>query len=110
MITSGRSMLPTLPAAPTPIVVEKIPFTALRKGDVVVYDNAKQGRTCHRIFRKMSATEWWAKGDHNHFPDVDYVTPQNLVGRVVINEGVISLVRPPGAALDPTAAVIQSIR
>lgn len=82
-------MLPTLPVERIPIVYEVAPFTELRKGDIVIYNHGTLGPTTHRIFKKISATEWWAKGDHNPLPDSDYVTPGNLVGRVLLNEGVI---------------------
>lgn len=83
--TGGRSMLPTLPVERIPIVYEVVNFSELRKGDIVIYNQAKLGPTTHRIFKRISATEWWAKGDGNRLPDADYVTPQNFVGRVLLD-------------------------
>lgn len=82
--TGGTSMLPTLPLERIPIVYEVVKFSELRKGDIVIYNHATWGATTHRIFKLVSATEWWAKGDHNRLPDSDYVTPRNFVGRVLL--------------------------
>lgn len=89
-VTAGASMLPTFPIASTIVRVERIAFKDLRSGDVVIYRQAKVGNTTHRLFRKISARAWWAKGDNNRFPDRDYVTPENFLGRVIINAGTVT--------------------
>lgn len=83
-VTSGPSMLPTLPIEPTRITVERVPFSELRKGDVVVYRHKRGGYWTHRLFKRVSNREWWPRGDHNRLPDDDYVTPENLIGRVLM--------------------------
>lgn len=80
--STGRSMLPAIPERAV-LSFEVVPFADLKKGDIVVYYSEKlRYNVAHRLFKRMSKTEWWARGDHNRWPDVDYVTPQNFIGRV----------------------------
>lgn len=76
-------MLPTLPLSSV-ITYEVIPFEKLQKRDVVIYRHKSGKLYTHRIFKRMSATEWWPRGDNCRFADDDYVTPANLVGRVIL--------------------------
>lgn len=74
-------MLPLIPSQAL-LQVERVRFSDLRLGDVVTYRNSRGQSITHRIFRRMP-TGWWPRGDNNHFPDPDYVTAENLIGRVV---------------------------
>ena len=84
MTTGGRSMVPVLPVKRVHVVVDKVHFSELKADDVVIYKHSRWGLTTHRLFRKMGERSWWAKGDANHLPDDEYVTPENYVGRLAL--------------------------
>ena len=91
MWIEGGSMVPAIPAFKHAVMVSKPLFGDLKKGMVVVYVHPKHGQiVCHRLFKQMSPTEWWAKGDANPLPDDAYVTPTNYVGVVVAQDDTIT--------------------
>ena len=82
----GKSMSPAMPAAseyePKKIEIEKLSWNKLEIGMVAVYKHKTGYYIIHRLFKQISPNEWWVKGDNNHSPDNDYVTPKNYVGVV----------------------------
>lgn len=82
--TGGPSMLPALPFERVPVVMEPAPFDELRRGDVVMYRNARGGLTTHRLIRKTWRGGWIVQGDANRFPDSELVTRENYRGRLAL--------------------------
>ena len=65
------------------LVFEPVKFTALRKGDAVVFaDPLSSGTMVHRLMR-VTRKGWLTKGDNCATFDAGHVTEANLVGRVV---------------------------
>lgn len=74
------SMKPTLDENSV-VSVEAVTFTALRRGDIVVYRNKAGVPVIHRL-NTATAGGWVVLGDNNADPDIEPVTPANLLGRV----------------------------
>lgn len=87
--TGGPSMLPTLPDAPSKLLVEDTPFDEIVPGDVVVNRMPwKNINACHRIKWKPKGFPnypgWIIKGDGNPEPDLGLCTPDTYIARVVL--------------------------
>lgn len=88
--TKGRSMRPVIPENGSVSYDSATCFDDLRSGDIVVYRSKDGIWVVHRLFRRMRGG-WWAKGTGNPLPDREYVTPDNLIGRVVaITDGAVA--------------------
>jgi len=74
------SMKPTLDESSV-VTVEKVAFTQLRAGDIVIYRNAEGIPIIHRLYEQHGAA-WLVLGDNNGSVDREAVTSRNLVGRV----------------------------
>lgn len=74
------SMKPTLDESSV-VTVEKVTFTQLRAGDIVIYRNSNGLAIIHRLYEQHGHS-WLVLGDNNGSVDREAVTAQNLVGRV----------------------------
>ncbi|ATC64071.1 signal peptidase I [Nibricoccus aquaticus] len=74
------SMKPTLDESSV-VTVEKVPFSALRQGDIVIYRSASGAPVIHRLY-EQSGDAWLVLGDNNPAIDREAVRPANLLGRV----------------------------
>jgi signal peptidase I len=79
-IAPTGSMKPTLDESSV-VTVEKVPFTELRLGDIVIYRSATGNPVIHRLYQK-SGDGWLVLGDNNPSIDREAVTKSNLLGRV----------------------------
>jgi signal peptidase I len=74
------SMKPTLDESSV-VTVEKIPFSELRRGDIVIYRSAGGAPVIHRLY-EQSGDGWLVLGDNNPAIDREAVRAGNLLGRV----------------------------
>ena len=79
-VASTGSMKPTLDESSV-VAVEKVPFSELRRGDIVIYRSASGSPVIHRLYEKNGDT-WLVLGDNNPAIDREAVGPANLLGRV----------------------------
>ena len=89
---SGNSMTPLLQKGRDAVVLENIPFSNLKKNDIIAFKvkgNAVSDTVCHRVF-KFSGKEGilLEKGDH-HFK-VGQVKEEDYIGRVwcILKDGI----------------------
>jgi signal peptidase I len=74
------SMKPTLDESSV-VTVEKVPFTELRRGDIVIYRSVSGSPVIHRLYEQSGDT-WLVLGDNNPAIDRESVHAANLLGRV----------------------------
>lgn len=74
------SMKPTLDESSV-VTVEKVAFSELRAGDIVIYRNDVGLPIIHRLYEQHGGG-WLVLGDNNGSVDREAVTKQNFVGRV----------------------------
>jgi signal peptidase I len=74
------SMKPTLDESSV-VTVEKVAFSELRRGDIVIYRSAGGSPVIHRLY-EQSGDGWLVLGDNNPAIDREAVRATNLVGRV----------------------------
>jgi len=74
------SMKPTLDESSV-VTVEKISFSELRRGDIVIYRSASGAPVIHRLY-EQSGDSWLVLGDNNPAIDREAVRAGNLLGRV----------------------------
>jgi signal peptidase I len=74
------SMKPTLDESSV-VTVEKVAFSELRRGDIVIYRSAGGSPVIHRLY-EQSGDSWLVLGDNNPAIDRESVRPANLLGRV----------------------------
>jgi signal peptidase I len=79
-IAPTGSMKPTLDESSV-VTVERVAFTALRRGDIIVYRNNAGVPIIHRLYEQHGA-RWLVLGDNNSSIDTEAVTAGNFVGRV----------------------------
>lgn len=79
-IAATGSMKPTLDESSV-VAVEKVPFSELRRGDIVIYRSASGGPVIHRLY-EQHGDRWLVLGDNNASIDREAVTGSNLLGRV----------------------------
>lgn len=79
-IAPTGSMKPTLDENSV-VAVEKVAFSDLRQGDIVIYRDVAGLPIVHRLHQKVDG-HWIVLGDNNASVDHETVTPVNLVGRV----------------------------
>src|SRR5947209_15897347 len=78
-VSATGSMKPTLDEGSV-VTIERVEFTQLRKGDIVIYRNASGTPVVHRLYDCTNG-RWLVLGDNNPSVDRESVTPKNLVGR-----------------------------
>lgn len=76
----GDSMLPSIKQGSKIVIDNKIKFSDLKNGDIVVFI-ANNDYVVHRFFWENNT--WYTKGDNNPLRDVKFVNEKTLVGRVV---------------------------
>ena len=74
------SMKPTLDESSV-VTVEKVAFSELRRGDIVIYRSVSGSPVIHRLY-EQSGDGWLVLGDNNPAIDREAVRPANLLGRV----------------------------
>lgn len=74
------SMKPTLDENSV-VTVERVAFTKLRRGDIIIYLNAHGQPIIHRLY-EQHGNSWFVLGDNNGSIDAEAVTPANFQGRV----------------------------
>jgi signal peptidase I len=79
-IAATGSMKPTLDESSV-VTVEKVPFSELRRGDIVIYRSVTGGPVIHRLY-EQHGDRWLVLGDNNASIDREAVTGGNLLGRV----------------------------
>jgi signal peptidase I len=79
-IAATGSMKPTLDESSV-VTVEKVPFSELRRGDIIIYRSASGGPVIHRLY-EQHGDRWLVLGDNNASIDREAVTNSNLLGRV----------------------------
>jgi signal peptidase I len=79
-IAPTGSMKPTLDESSV-VTVEKIPFSELRRGDIVIYRSSSGAPVIHRLY-DQSGDSWLVLGDNNSSIDREAVRAGNLLGRV----------------------------
>jgi signal peptidase I len=79
-IAATGSMKPTLDESSV-VTVEKVPFSELRRGDIIIYRSASGGPVIHRLY-EQHGDRWLVLGDNNASIDREAVTHSNLLGRV----------------------------
>ncbi len=79
-IAPTGSMRPTLDEGSL-VTIERIAFSALKKGDIVVYLSADGHPVIHRVYQSARGS-WLVLGDNNGSIDAEVVSPKNLIGRV----------------------------
>jgi signal peptidase I len=79
-IAATGSMKPTLDESSV-VTVEKVPFSELRRGDIIIYRSAGGGPVIHRLYQQ-NGDKWLVLGDNNPSIDREAVTSANLLGRV----------------------------
>jgi signal peptidase len=86
LVPSG-SMIPVFYPGDV-VIVAKAPATSVRLGDIIEYRNVKEKiNIVHRVIEihgdPGQADYFITKGDNNSAPDVDPVTPEQVIGKVV---------------------------
>jgi len=79
-VSSTGSMKPTLDEGSI-VTVERVNFSQLRKGDIVIYRSAAGTPVIHRLY-EQSHDRWLVLGDNNPSVDREAVSNANLIGRV----------------------------
>jgi len=79
-VSATGSMKPTLDEGSV-ITIERVQFTQLRKGDIVIYRNTLGTPVVHRLYECTNG-RWLVLGDNNPSVDRESVNATNLVGRV----------------------------
>jgi len=79
-VSATGSMKPTLDEGSV-VTIERVQFTQLRKGDIVIYRNSAGTPVVHRLYESTNGG-WLVLGDNNPSVDRDAVNATNLVGRV----------------------------
>ncbi|PTY05083.1 signal peptidase I [Opitutaceae bacterium EW11] len=74
------SMKPTLDESSV-VAVEKVAFSELRQGDIVIYRSVSGFPIVHRLY-EHHGDSWLVLGDNNGTVDREAVTAANFVGRV----------------------------
>lgn len=74
------SMKPTLDESSV-VTVEKVAFSQLRRGDIVIYRSISGAPVIHRLY-EQSGDSWIVLGDNNPAIDRESVRAANLLGRV----------------------------
>jgi signal peptidase I len=73
-------MKPTLDEGSV-VTIERVPFTDLRQGDIVIYRNRAGTPVVHRLYQRTN-DRWLVLGDNNPSVDREAVCATNLLGRV----------------------------
>lgn len=81
LVGSGRSMEP-LYAPGTILVLQQFPYELLEPGQTVLYRNRARKIVAHVLVAKVR-DGWRAAGLNNSRPDLEPVSPGNLVGVVI---------------------------
>ena len=63
------------------VTVERVAFSKLRRGDIIIYLNAHGQPIIHRLY-EQHGNSWFVLGDNNGSVDSEAVTPTNFQGRV----------------------------
>lgn len=79
-IAPTGSMKPTLDESSV-VTVEKVPFSELRRGDIIIYRSVAGVPVIHRLY-EQHGDRWLVLGDNNASIDREAVTDGNLLGRV----------------------------
>jgi signal peptidase I len=79
-VSATGSMKPTLDEGSV-VTIERVAFTQLRKGDIVIYRNDSGNPVVHRLYERAN-NRWLVLGDNNPSVDRESVDATNLVGRV----------------------------
>ncbi len=74
------SMKPTLDESSV-VTIERVGFSALRRGDIIIYRNGRGIPIIHRLY-EQHGDRWLVLGDNNGSIDPEAVTANNFVGRV----------------------------
>ena len=74
------SMKPTLDENSV-VTVERVPFSHLRRGDIIIYLNSRGQPIIHRLY-EQHGDRWFVLGDNNGSVDAEAVTAGNFQGRV----------------------------
>jgi signal peptidase I len=78
------------------VIVAKAPASAVRLGDIIEYRNVKENiNIVHRVIEIRGEGDqrtFITKGDNNNTPDVDPVSPQAVIGKMVLNVPKVGLV------------------
>jgi len=77
----GLSMAPLYPSG-TVLVIGRVSFDQLKRGDTVVYRN-EEGRPIAHVLVSPSRDGWRAAGLNNSHLDEESVLPENLLGVVI---------------------------
>ncbi len=81
----GNSMYPTFKNGDLLYIDKDIPYSSLREGDIVCFNDPEYSQeisTCHRVVLQ-TFKGFIAKGDNNFLCDGNYIIQQNYVGKVV---------------------------
>lgn len=79
-IAATGSMKPTLDESSV-VTAEKVPFSELRRGDIIIYHSSAGFPIIHRLYEQHGES-WLVLGDNNGAVDREAVTPENFMGRV----------------------------
>ncbi len=79
---SGQSMEPTYRSGDMVLVKR---CKTLKEGDVAVYKTAGGAHIIHRVVIAMDDGLYWFQGDNNPQPDVELVTQDQIIGRVILH-------------------------
>jgi len=74
------SMKPTLDENSV-VTVERVAFSHLRRGDIIIYLNSHGQPIIHRLY-EQHGDRWFVLGDNNGSVDAEAVTAANFQGRV----------------------------
>lgn len=97
LVGEGDSMNP-LYAAGTILVLREVPFTALQRGQTVVFRNIRQRAVAHVLVAR-TRDGWRTQGVNNAKYDPAPLAADNLVGVVI---AAFVPLEPPGLAATPT--------
>jgi signal peptidase I len=99
-IAPTGSMKPTLDENSV-VAIEKVAFSHLRRGDIVVYRSAAGLPIIHRLHAQVNH-RWLVFGDNNEAVDAEVLTETNFLGRVCA-----IFYTTPGAESSVSAALAQ---
>jgi signal peptidase I len=79
-VAATGSMKPTLDENSV-VTVERVAFSKLRRGDIIIYLNSHGQAIIHRLYEQHGSS-WFVLGDNNGSVDAEAVTSSNFQGRV----------------------------
>lgn len=79
-VAATGSMKPTLDENSV-VTVERVAFSKLRRGDIIIYLNSHGQPIIHRLYEQHGSS-WFVLGDNNGSVDSEAVTSSNFQGRV----------------------------